>query len=268
MDHDSEHAPQHVGPEDDVQMTIWEHLGELRVRLTRAALALGATTLLCWTLREKLLAWIVAPYEVQWAEKFPDRPIELQTLAPMDSFVHYLELAFTGGVVLASPVIFWQLWAFISPGLYAHEKRYIVPFVVFSTTLFGSGVAFAYYVAFPFSFQYFFSLLGSISGDPDLVLIARPTLEYYLDFTTRMLLAFGGVFELPLLVAFLAIAGIVTPRQLVRFTRYAIVAAFVIGGIVTPGPEVSSQIAVSAALIALYLVSVAVSFVVAKRRET
>jgi sec-independent protein translocase protein TatC len=262
------HEDERPGPEDDVQMTIWEHLAELRMRVTHAALALLATTVLCWVMRERLLAWIVAPYEAEWAARFPTRPIELQTLAPIDTFMSYLELAVTGGVILASPVIFWQLWAFVSPGLYAHEKRYIVPFVVFSTALFGGGVAFGYYVAFPFSFQYFLSLLGNVGNDPDLLLIARPTMEYYLDFTTRLLLAFGGVFELPLFIAFLAMAGIVTPRQLVQFSRYAVVAAFVIGGVVTPGPEVSSQIAVSAALIALYFVSVGASFLVAKRRDT
>ena len=257
----------HADPEDDVQMTIWEHLGELRQRLTRAALALLAGTVLCWTFREKLLRWIAGPFDAQWQVRFPNTPMELQTLAPADAFMSYMQLSITGGIILAAPVIFYQLWAFISPGLYAREKRYIIPFVLFSTLLFLSGVAFAYYVAFPFSFQYFFSLLGQIGGDGGIVLTSRPTMEYYLDFTTRMLLAFGFVFELPLFIAFLAMAGIVTPRQLVRFSRYAIIGAFVVGAFVTPGPEVSSQIAVSGALMVLYFVSVGLSLVVARRRD-
>lgn len=254
----------HVDPEDDVKMTIWEHIGELRTRLMRAGAALLAGAVVCWTFREKLLAWISQPYMAAWHEKFPNDPPELQTLAPADAFVNYMQLSLVGGVVIAAPVIFYQLWAFISPGLYAREKRYVVPFVLFSTTLFLSGVAFAYYVAFPFSFQYFFSLLGDVGG---VKLTSRPTMEYYLDFTTRMLLAFGGVFELPLFIAFLAIAGIVTPRQLVRFSRWAIISSFVIGAFVTPGPEISSQLAVSGALILLYFLSVGVAFIVAKRRD-
>jgi sec-independent protein translocase protein TatC len=166
-------------------------------------------------------------------------------------------------VVIGAPVIFYQLWAFVAPGLYSREKRYIVPFVLFSTTLFLSGVAFAYYVAFPFTFSYFFSLLGPV-GDGT-TLISRPTMEFYLDFTTRMLLAFGGVFELPLFITFLAIAGIVTPQQLLKFSRWAIILSFALGAIITPGPEVSSQIAVSGALVALYFLSVGVAFLVAKK---
>jgi sec-independent protein translocase protein TatC len=264
----------HVVPEDDVQMTIWEHLGELRRRVMRAGLAVLGGAVVCWTFREKLLTWIAAPFGRAWEQHFPGMPVELQTLAPADAFFNYMQLAIVGGIILASPMIFYQLWAFISPGLYAREKRYIVPFVFFSTLLFLSGVAFAYFVAFPFTFQYFFSLLGELdpamggggAGD-GILLTSRPTMEYYLDFTTRMLLAFGLVFELPLFIAFLAIAGMVTPRQLVRFTRYAVVGAFVVGAFVTPGPEISSQIAVSGALIVLYLVSVALSFLVAKRRD-
>ena len=259
----------HKEPEADVKMTIWEHLGELRSRLTKAALALVAGAVVCWTFREQLLAWLVQPYKIAWTTRFPDNPqVKLLTLAPADAFVNYMQLALTGGVVIAAPMIFYQLWSFVSPGLYAREKKYIVPFVLFSTTLFLSGVAFAYYVAFPFSFNYFFSLLGKVGGDPGIELTSMPTMEYYLDFTTRMVLAFGGVFELPLFISFLALAGIVTPMQLVRFSRWAIIASFVVGAFVTPGPEVSSQIAVSGALIALYFLSVGIAFIVAKRRDT
>lgn len=257
----------HTDPEEDVKMTIWEHLGELRKRIVRAGLALLAGAVLCWTYKEKLLAWISLPYETAWKLKFPNTPVELQTLAPIDAFVNYMQLALTGGVVLAAPVIFYQLWAFISPGLYSKEKRYIIPFVLFSTTLFCAGIAFCYYAFFPSFFAFSFSLLGSVDGPNGLVLTSRPTMEFYLDFATRMLLAFGGVFELPLFISFLALAGIVTPMQLVRFSRWAIIASFVIGAFITPGPEMSSQFIVASALIALYFLSVGLSFLVAKRRD-
>jgi sec-independent protein translocase protein TatC len=264
---ESEPELSHVDPEDDIKMTIWEHLGELRKRVVRAGVTLFAGAILCWSFREKLLAWIAQPYEVAWKIRFPGTPVELQTLAPIDAFVNYMQLALTGGVVLAAPVIFYQLWAFISPGLYSKEKKYIIPFVLFSTALFAGGIAFCYYAFFPSFFSYSFSLLGAVGEQGGLVLTSRPTMEYYLDFATRMLLAFGFIFELPLFISFLALAGIVTPMQLVRFSRWAIISAFVIGAFITPGPEMSSQFIVASALIGLYFLSVGLSFLVAKRRD-
>ncbi len=254
-------------PEADVKMTIWEHLAELRSRVVRAVAGLLVGATVCWVYREALWGWLSRPYYVAWAQRFPDTKLEFQTLGPADIVVNYMQLAVTGGVVIGAPIIFYQLWAFISPGLYDREKRYIIPFVLFSTTLFLGGVAFAYYVAFPFSFQYFMSLLGPVGGDEGVLLTSRPTMEFYMDFATRMLLAFGFVFELPLFIGFLALAGIVTPQQLVRFSRYAILGCFILGAIVTPGPEVSSQLAVSGALILLYFLSVGIAFLIARKRE-
>ncbi len=269
--HDDEELT-HEDPEADVKMTIWEHIGELRKRLMRAAIGLVGGACVCWAFREKLLAWITTPYAIAWRERFPElvkagQSPELQTLAPADAFVNYMQLALVGGVIIAAPVIFYQLWAFVSPGLYSREKRYIIPFVLFSTTLFLSGVAFAFYVALPFSFPFFFSLLGQVGGDSGIVLTSKPTMEYYLDFAEHMLLAFGFVFELPLFIGFLALAGIVTPQQLVKFSRYAIVASFVVGAFVTPGPEISSQIAVSGALVGLYFLSVGLAFLIYKKKK-
>jgi sec-independent protein translocase protein TatC len=261
-----------LDPESDVKMTIWEHISELRRRLVRAAIALVGGACVCWGFREYLLGWVTMPYAIAWRARFPElvkagQSPELQTLAPADAFVNYLQLALVGGVIIAAPVIFYQLWAFISPGLYAREKRYIVPFVLFSTTLFLSGIAFAYYVALPFSFPFFFSLLGQVGGTAGIVLTTKPTMEYYLDFAEHMLLAFGFTFELPLFIGFMALAGIVTPRQLIKYSRHAIVASFVVGAFVTPGPEISSQIAVSGALIGLYFLSVGLAFLIVRKKE-
>ncbi|CAN5567451.1 hypothetical protein BH09MYX1_BH09MYX1_63400 [soil metagenome] len=247
-------------------MTIWEHIGELRRRLTRAAVALLLGMGVAWYFRVKILAWLVKPYEKAWiARGMPGVP-ELQTLSPGDVFVGYLELSLVAGIIAATPVIFYQLWSFVSPGLYSKEKRFVYPFVFFSTGLFLSGVAFAYYVAFPFTFGYFFSLLGQVT-DSGTVLTQRPTLEFYLDFSTRMLLAFGAVFELPLFITFLAIARIVTPMQLLKFSRWAVILCTVIGAIATPGPEITSQLAVSGALIGLYFLSVVIAFIIVPKKK-
>jgi sec-independent protein translocase protein TatC len=249
-------------PEGDVKMTIWEHLAELRTRIVKAAIALILGAGGCWAYRVRLLDWLVKPYQDAWAARHLPGKVELQTLGPADTFVGYLQLSLVGGVVIAIPVIFYQLWAFISPGLYTREKRMIIPFVLFSSVLFVSGVLFAYYVAFPFTFGYFLSLLGPLGeGEGGAILTSRPTLEFYLDFSTQMLLAFGFVFELPLFISFLVLAGIVTPKQLLKFSRWAILGSFALGAVVTPGPEVSSQIAVSGALVALYFLSIGIAFI-------
>ena len=210
----------------EAKMTIWEHLEELRRRVIKAALGVLVTTIVAWAFRERLLAELVKPYEHTWFAHF-HKPLVLQTLAPADAFLGYLELSLTAGVVGSAPIIFYQLWAFISPGLYRKEKRLIVPFVIFSTVLFLSGVAFAYFVAFPFTFNYFLSLHGQVTEGVELTQIV--TLEFFLDFSIRFLLGFGAVFELPIFIAFLVLAKIVTPRQLLKFGRWATVLAFIVG---------------------------------------
>jgi sec-independent protein translocase protein TatC len=253
-----------AAPERDVKMTIWEHLDELRRRLVKAAAAVLITTVGAWCFRTEILAWLVTPYQHAWMAKF-NKPLLLQTLAPADAFLGYFELSLMTGVAASAPVIFYQLWSFISPGLYRKEKRLVVPFVLFSTVLFGSGVAFAYYVAFPFTFNYFLSLHGEVRQGVELTQVV--TLEYFIDFVSRFLLAFGAVFELPLFIAFLVLANIVTPKQLLKFGRWATVLSFAVGAVVTPGPEVTSQIAVSSALIGLYFMSIPIAYLLKPRAK-
>ncbi len=249
----------------EAKMTIWEHLEELRRRVIKAAIGVLGSTIVAWNFRERLLAWVVKPYQRTWLEHF-HRPLVLQTLAPADAFLGYFELALTAGVVASAPIIFYQLWSFISPGLYKKEKRLIVPFVLFSTVLFLSGVAFAYYVAFPFTFNYFLSLLGQVSEGVELTQIV--TLEFFLDFATRFLLGFGAVFELPLFIAFLVLAKVVTPKRAAQLRAVGHRAhAFIVGAIVTPGPEVTSQLSVSLALVALYYLSIPLAFLLSPRAE-
>jgi sec-independent protein translocase protein TatC len=250
--------------EGGVSMSIWEHLDELRSRLIRAAVGVLVATVGAWTFHERLLAWLVTPYRNAWDLRF-HKTLVLQTLAPADAFFGYFELSLTAGIVVAVPIIFYQLWAFISPGLYHREKRLIIPFVFFSTTLFLCGVAFAYYVAFPFTFGYFLSLLGEVGQGVELTQIV--TMQFFIDFATRFLLAFGAVFELPILIAFLVLANVVTPKQLLKFGRWATVLAFVVGAVVTPGPDVTSQLAVSSALVGLYFASIPIAYLLKPREK-
>ena len=266
---DASNEPEVVArPEADVSMTLWQHLGELRNRILKAFIALFFCTIAAWGVHEKSLDVLLRPYKAALADRNMTGALELQTLAPSDALVGYMYLSLVVGGIVASPIIFYQLWAFISPGLYKREKRLVFPFVFFSTTLFVSGVVFAYYFVFPAALSYMLSLTGKV-GDSGISLVHRPTLEYYLDFSTRLLLTCGCVFELPLFISFLVVGGVVTPKQLLHFSRWAILISFIVGAFVTPGPDVAFQLFVSMPLIALYFVSVGIAYVIApKRLET
>jgi sec-independent protein translocase protein TatC len=254
-----------VGPEKDTRMTIWEHLSELRSRLIKSAAAVLVGAIVAWTFHEEILGLLIKPFEASWVKHFgTEKPLELQGLGVGDIFIGYFQLSIMTGVVAAVPIIFYQLWAFISPGLYKKEKRLIIPFVFFSTILFLGGVAFGYFVAYPFTFDFFLSLNTKIGATE---VVNKPTLEAYLDFQTRALLAFGLVFELPLFLSFLIMGKIVTPKQLLKFSRWAVVVAFVIGAIVTPGTDIWSQICVSGALIALYFASLPLAYVLGPKKK-
>jgi len=256
-------------PEKDIRMTIWEHLAELRSRLIKSAAAVLISAVVAYSFHEEILAWLLKPWNDSWLKRFgPDKPSKLIALGVGDVFIGYFQLSLMTGIVAAVPVIFYQLWAFISPGLYKKEKRLIIPFVLFSTILFVGGVLFGYFVAYPFTFDFFLSqngVIGAITGANGPIggteVITEPTLELYLDFQTRALLAFGIVFELPLFLSFLILGKIVTPKQLVKFSRWAIIIAFVAGAIVTPGTDIWSQICVSGALIGLYFASLPIAYV-------
>lgn len=254
-------------PETDVKMTIWDHLAEFRRRLIKSALAVGLCMGAGWGFRLRIFQWLRVPYEHAWTNShLPGLP-EIQTLSAPDIFAGYLEIALLAGIVGAAPVVLYQLWAFISPGLYHREKRFVIPFVFFSSSLFFSGVCFAHYVVLPFAYNYFFSLLSQAGDSGTTLVTSRPTFEYFLDFTTRVHIVCGVVFELPLFISFLSIAGVVTPMQLLKFSRWAVLLGFIIGAIVTPGGDVTFQFIVSGAILALYFLSVLISFVVARPKK-
>ena len=228
-------------PEGEVKMTIWEHLGELRIRIMRASVGLIVSTIVAWIFRVEILAWLERPYEQAWrSHNLPGVP-ELINITPGGQFAGYLQLAMTAGVVASAPLIFYQLWAFISPGLYSKEKRLVVPFVLFSTALFLSGVAFGYYMAFPITLNYFFSLLGPISTGGAVLHAAHDLRGVPRLLDPDAARVRRNFLELPLFIAFLAIAAIVTPQQLLRFGRWAILASFILGAAISPGPDVLSR---------------------------
>jgi sec-independent protein translocase protein TatC len=246
---------------DDPPMTIWEHLGELRRRLLVAVVALIVCSAVAWEFREELLGFMVLPYANAWrGAKLPGE-VTLHFPTPAAAFLAYFKLSLLGGAALAAPVIFYELWAFVAPGLYAREKRFVIPFVLFSTILFVGGGYFGWRIAFPLAFEYLLSLAGTVAGEVRVV----PTvmMSEYIDFVTQLLLAFGAIFEMPLFILFLSMAGVISYLHLVHYGRWCIVGIFVVAAILTP-PDVTSQVLMAGPMLLLYALSIGLAFLFGK----
>ena len=239
---------------DDTRLPLTEHLGELRARLFRVVLAWGIGTVAAWNFSEEIFGLLLEP-----AVEALGGDATLQAIAPTEIFFTYLKCAVLAGFVFALPVIFWQIWAFVSPGLYPTEKTAIVPFVAVSTLLFGGGATFGYTIVFPLMFSFFTGF------DSDFVRSAWTMREVF-ALTTRLFLAFGVSFELPVVVFFLSVTGIVDARTLLRGTPYAVLGVFVMAAILTP-PDWVSQVFLAVPMVGLYLLGVGVAFIVSLRRK-
>jgi len=166
-------------------------------------------------------------------------------------FIAYIKVALICGIILALPIIFYQLWMFLAPALYQREKKYLVPFVLFSSILFVVGSLFGYLVVFPYGFQFFLSF-----ATEDIQ--ALPSVKQYFSFAIRLLLAFGVVFEMPVVVFFMTKIGLINPESMKRFRKFAVLGSFVLSAILTP-PDVATQVMMALPLIVLYEVSIIIS---------
>lgn len=259
-DHPSPRAP--AATPDEKPMTFWEHLDELRKRLIRSVLAFVVGCVVAWEFREDILAFLVKPYAESWVAQGLSGAPSLHFDAPGAAFVAYVKLSMLGGLALATPVIFYQLWSFIAPGLYAKEKRFVIPFVLFSSILFVGGGLFGWKTAFPITFDYFLSMSGAV-GSQHLTITPTVMMGQYLDFVSQMLLAFGIVFELPLVLLFLSVAGIVNYLDLIKFGRWFILVAFIVAAVATP-PDVTSQLLMAIPMCVLYFLSIGLAYLFGK----
>lgn len=249
---------------DDKPMTFWEHLDELRKRVMWSVASFFLACFAAWELREWMWGVLVAPWIQAWqSQKIQNAP-SLHFVAPGEAFVANVKLSMLGGAAIAAPIIFYQLWSFVAPGLYAREKRFVIPFVLFSTALFLGGGYFGWKLAFPITFDYFLSLSGSVGFGANVVqIMPTVTMESYLDFCIQMLLAFGLIFEIPLFILFLSVAGIVNYLHLIRFGRWFILVSFVLAAILTP-PDATSQVIMAVPMCILYGVSIGVAWLFGK----
>ena len=222
------------------------HLEELRKRLITCAIAVGIGFAGCYFFSERIFQLLIRPLR----EVLPEGNSLIFTSLP-EMFLTYLKVALVSGILLAAPFLFYQMWMFIAPGLYRNEKSLVIPFVIASTILFIGGALFGYFVVFPFGFKFFI-------GFSNEYVTALPSVKQYFGFALKLLFAFGVVFELPVIIFFLAKLGLVTPELLKQKRKYAILLTFVTAAILTP-PDVITQCMMAGPLIILYEVGIVVS---------
>ena len=230
------------------------HLEELRKRLVVCAIGVGAGFVIAYIFAERLFQLLVAPLKAV----MPEGDQLIFTNLP-EMFFAYIKVAFIAGIMAASPLIFYQLWMFIAPGLYRKEKKMAIPFVISSTILFVGGALFGYFVVFPFGFKFFI-------GFSNEYVKALPSVKQYFSFSMKLLFAFGAVFELPVIIFFLSKMGVVTPQFLRQKRKYAILLTFALAAILTP-PDVITQCMMAGPLIVLYEIGILVSRIAQKKKE-
>ena len=244
---------------EESRMPFLSHLRELRDRVRNAAIFFMAAFGICWYFSQEIYDWLKAPLFHVWkVEKLGVPHIVFGKLT--EPFWVDMSIGLWAGIFVASPFIFYQIWRFIAPGLYKKERRITVAFAAFSGIFFISGALFCYRFVLE-------NLYGFLLGYGDKDLQPMIMMQDYLDLTRDMMLAFGAVFELPLLIYFLAMVGLVTHRGLWKFNRWFVVLAFIIGAILTPSPDVVSQMMMAAPMIILYNLSILLAWNVTARRE-
>lgn len=264
------------GPEDDKPMSFFDHLAELRSRLMRAAGSLALGFVVCYALVDELTQLLLQPYRNAWwsvvesdmaefgASRLPDTGPSLQNLTAFESVLTDIRIALIGGLFLAAPVVFYQLWMFISPGLYKREKKLVVPFSATSAVMFGGGAVFCFYLVLPLATEFLLTYpLNKDMGGDAVRIIANYTYTDYIKYTTRLLLGFGLMFQFPLGVFFLAKAGVITHKTLLRHWKIMVLSFFVVGAFLTP-PEPVSQVLMALPMIALFFASIGVAYIVSK----
>ncbi|TAF99376.1 MAG: twin-arginine translocase subunit TatC [Betaproteobacteria bacterium] len=242
---------------ESIQESFVSHLVELRSRLVKAVVSVLAVTfaLMAYPGMKTLYAWVAAPM----LAVLPQGTSMIATDVTGTFFIP-LKVTLMAGFLISLPIVLYQMWAFVAPGLYKHEKKLALPIIVSSTLLFFCGMAFAYFVVFP-------SIFGTFVGFTPAGVNMTPDIDKYWSFALTMFIAFGLTFETPVVLAVLTRAGIVTVAQLKEFRGYFIVAAFVIAAVVTP-PDVLSQLFLAVPLVILYEVGIWVSTFITPRKRS
>ena len=235
---------------EEAKMSFMEHLGELRVRIVRSLVALLIGLVIAFPFSQQIMDYLSRPARATGHT--------LVFLALTEAFWVQMKVALIAGLFLAAPAILWQVWAFIAPGLHAHERKYAAPFVIVGSLLFIAGGVFSLKVVTPFAIQFLLSY-----ERPGLQ--AMISIGSYVDFLLKFTLAFGLVFELPLAITLVARMGLVTARQLARNRKYAVLGAFIAAAVLTPTPDMFNQTLMAGPLIILYEVGIVCARIFGKK---
>lgn len=219
------------------------HIADLRKRLVISSITVVIMFFVCFSFYEPILEWMMVPVKAALPNGSNMIAVSIE-----ETFFTAMKVAFFAGFVVSLPVIFWQLWLFLAPGLYDHEKKLVIPFVFFATLMFLLGAAFSYYIVVPLGFSFLIAFGSTI-------VTVLPSIGTYVGFFTKIMIGFGIAFELPVITFFLAKIGIVDEKMLKGFFRYAIVLIFIIAAVLTP-PDPISQILMATPLILLYVISI------------
>ena len=243
----------------DDRMTLTEHLAELRTRIIRSVLAVIVGIIVLLAFYDQLLRFLRRPYDQLCAEK-PKLAgkCSLQFIGPLEGFSTRLSICTYGGVILALPVILWQIWRFVVPALHAKEKKYAIPFVVSSVVLFLMGAAVAYWTLTP-ALDFLISWAGNDVQ-------ANFQVSKYVSLFGLMVAAFGITFEFPVLLVFLQLVGVLTPQTLMKQWRYAVVIIFIIAAVITPSGDPYSMMALAGPMTLFYLISIIIGKIAQKRK--
>ena len=242
-------------PKKEDKMPLTSHLEELRKRLVRILIAVGIAFLGCFAFKEEIFRIVAQPL----ISVLPPGSHMVYTGLP-EAFFTYIKVSLYAGIFVASPVVLYQVWKFISPGLFPKEKKFVAPFVITSTMLFVGGVCFGYFLVLPSAYKFFLEFTTDF-------LKPMLSMREYLTLTLKLLLAFGIIFEIPVFLFFMTKIGLVTPRKLARMRRYAIVVCFIVAAIITPTPDAFTQCMMAIPMIILYEVGIIVSRLASRRKD-
>jgi sec-independent protein translocase protein TatC len=253
-------------PENEQHMTFFEHLGELRTRLFYCLIPFLPAFIGAWIVREPVFSLLVIPLNKAWKSLGMGVP-KLHFSTPVEPIVMYLKQSAIVALLVSSPWVFWQIWSFISPGLYSREKKLVIPFVLASTVCFTIGGLFGWFYIFPPTFATLMDFAGELPGGN---VVIEPTLMMgeYMSFIGQMLLVFGITFEVPVVITFLALIGMVNHKQLLGFGRWWLVVSSVLSAILTPTQDALSMLLLLVPLVGLYYLSVIIAYFIDLRRKS
>jgi len=253
---------------EKLKLPLTEHLAEFRKRIFISLGSVLFILLFVFNYSEKIFDILTLPLKSElrldstnpYIHMKEKPPTSLVFLAPAEAFWMHFKVSFVAALLLSLPVIFYQLWKFISPGLLAKEKKYVVPIVFFATGLFAAGALFCFLIILPFAMTF---LLGYKTGN----IVPMISVGSYIDFCLKFIIAFGAIFELPLAIIFLTRLGIVTPKTLSNNRKYAVLCAFIGGAVLTPTPDAFNQVLMAVPIIILYEIGILISLIMQRRKN-